>query len=294
MLLDSAIRSTIAFFDIFDYPLTSFEVWQYLPLHASLNEVQTALEDASLILDKKDGLYALPGRLAHLEAERRRRYISTDRKIKKAKRLIRLFSWLPWIKLICLANTIGTHNLRAGGDIDLFIVTKPQRLWLSKLFASSITQLTGLRPRQGHNRDKLCLSFFVDESALNLATFRLGDDHYFPYWLAGLLPLYGDSSVYDNLIAANSWITEALPNWSTACSRPRLRFNEAIKRADWLSWLSGFEQISRKLQKTIMSPDIKAIANLDTRVVINDHVLKLHTVDRREYFKTEHIKRLAS
>lgn len=293
MTLPEALRSTIAFFDIFDYPLSSFEAWQYLPLPATLRDVETELGSPAN-LEKGEGFFALPGRLAPLAAERRRRYLATDAKIKKARRLIRLFSWLPWIKLICLANTIGTHNLRPGGDIDLFIVTKTGRLWLTKLFATALTQLAGLRPRPGHTADTLCLSFLVDESALDLSPFRSPDDLYFTYWVAGLVPFYGDPAVYGKLIAANSWLKDALPNWTTACAEPRLRFSSAIKKTDWLACLSSLEKISRRLQEMIMSPAIKNIANLDTRVVINDHVLKLHTVDRREYFKAEHAKRLAA
>lgn len=288
-----ALRSTVAFFDIFDYPLTAFEAWQYLPLPASLGTVETALADPAARLERSGGFIALPGRLEKLAAERRRRYPATDRKIKKARRLIRLFSWLPWIRLICLANTIGAHNLRPSGDIDLFIVTKPGRLWLTKLFATSIIQLAGLRPRPGHSADTLCLSFLVDESALDLSAFRSTDDLYFSYWVADLVPLYGDSAVYEKLIAANSWLREALPNWTTACAEQRLRFTAAAKKMDWLSWLAPLERSARRFQEKIMSPAIKSIANLDTRVVINDHVLKLHTVDRRGYFKAEHAKRLA-
>ncbi len=287
----AALRSTIAFFDIFDYPLTSFEAWQYLPVPASLLDIEAALKDSPDI-EKGEGFFALPGRLSEIAKERRKRYIATNAKIKKARRLIRLFAWLPWIRLICLANTIGTHNLRPGGDIDLFIVTKPGRLWLTKLFATAFTQLAGLRPRPGHTTDTLCLSFLVDESALDLASFRSPDDLYFTYWVAGLVPLYGDPAVYKNLIAANSWLTDALPNWTTASAEPRLRFSQAAKKIDWLAWLSPLEKPARRLQEKIMSPAIKSIANLDTRVVISDHVLKLHTVDRREYFKAEHLKRL--
>lgn len=291
MLTSLALLSTIAFFDIFDYPLTSFEAWQFLPAPASLLDIEAALKDSPGI-EKGEGFFALPGRLAETAQERRKRYIATDAKIKKARRLIRLFSWLPWVRLICLANTIGTHNLRPGGDIDLFIVTKPGRLWLTKLFATAFTQLAGLRPRPGHIADTLCLSFLVDETALNLASFRSADDLYFTYWVAGLVPLYGNPAVYEKLIAANTWLKDALPNWTTACAEPRLRFTLAAKKSDWLAWLAALEKPARRLQEKIMSPTIKQIANLDSRVVISDHVLKLHTVDRREYFKAEHTRRL--
>ncbi len=290
MSLVSAILSTVAFFDIFDHPLTAFEIREYLPVAANLEEVMTALERSPLA--RAEGYFFLPGR-ENLPAVRRQRYIATDIKIKKARRRLRIFSWLPWIRLIALANVIGTHNLRPGGDTDLFIITRPGRLWLTKVCATIILKLSNLRPTPSHSADRLCLSFLVDEQSLNLSTFRLdNDDHYFAYWFASLVPLYGDPATYHKLIQNNTWLSEVLPNFPRERALPRLRFRHSNHK-DWLAFLGGMgERFARRIQSLFMAPAIRELANKDRRVVVTDHVLKLHTVDRRDYFKTEHAKRL--
>lgn len=289
--LSTSILKTIAYFDIFDYPLTAFEIWQYLPEKSSLSAVTEALEDHNLPLEKKYGFYFLPGR-QHIFEIRRERYLITNRKIKKTQRRLLFIQWLPGIRLICLANSIGSHNLRASSDSDLFIITKQERLWLTKLTATLIIKILGIRPTKNHSADRLCLSFLVDESNLNLTNCRFEEDYYFTYWLAGLLPLYGDISYYQKLIKANQWLREELPNWRAA-AEPIRRFQSKVSQAFWsLSFLRSLEKISQKLHWRVMSPTIKNLANKNQQVLISNHILKLHTVDRREYFKHEYHLRL--
>lgn len=289
--LSQAIIKTVAYFDIFDYPLSTFEIWQYLPVGASLHEIIETIETNTLPLETKDGFVFLPGR-GELISIRRQRYLEADRKIVTAKSRLRLIRWLPGIELICLANIIGSHNLRASSDTDLFIITKTNRLWFVKVSATIILKILGLRPTAKKNKDQLCLSFLVDDSALDLSLCQVEDDFYFTYWLAGLLPLYGSSEIFNSLITANSWLKNKLPNWQIPNTQPRYYFREKSSIKTTFKTFNFLERIAKKIQEHLMSPAIKKLANQNKQVIINDHILKLHTIDRREYFKSEYNKRL--
>lgn len=289
--LSQAIIKTVAYFDIFDYPLSTFEIWQYLPVTASLNEVIETIETNTLPLERKDGFVFLAGR-SELITIRRQRYLEADKKIVKAKRRLRLIRWLPGIQLICLANIIGSHNLRASSDTDLFIITKTNRLWFVKVSATIILKILGLRPTATKSKDQLCLSFLVDDSALDLSLCQVEDDFYFTYWLSGLLPLYGSSEIFNTLITANSWLQNKLPNWQIPNNQPRYYFEEKSTSRTTFKTFNILERIAKKIQERLMSPTIKKLANQNKQVIINDHILKLHTIDRREYFKSEYNKRL--
>ncbi len=286
--LSNQIAATAAFFDIFDYPLTDFEIWQYLDVPAPYADVRADIRSRN----GDAPLFCLHD-ASRLASIRRERYAVTQAKIRTARRRLTLIAWIPWIRLIALANVIGTHNLRAEGDIDLFIVTKKNRLWLVKLIATAILALTRLRPRRGTVRDTLCLSFLVDETALDLSVFRLDADRYLTYWLDGLIPLYGDKSAYPQLIEANPWLRTALPN--------RLPKHDSGQRFTLKRWRimpefglgTIMERIARLLLRFIMSPEIKrALSRPGSGVVVTDHVLKLHTGDRRQHFRKEYEKRL--
>lgn len=285
------IRKLLAYFTIFEYPLTSLEIWQLLPVKCSLAMVNQALDRPQAGQQTSLGCYYQSG--CHQQIiTKQQRYNISDQKFKRAKKISWLFSWLPWIKLICLANNIGRHNLRAGGDIDFFIVTSPQRLWLTRLFCVGLIKFLGLRPQPNKTADTICLSFLLDEEHLNLEPFLLDQakdnpDRYFTYWLASLYPLYDTNNYYQRLIEQNSWLKKYLPNWQASQPVSRrlvLRKNNTSynRLLDYV--LSPTENWAKKFQQRILPPSIKTIMNQNKQVIVNDQVLKLHLTDRRQIF----------
>ncbi len=300
-----AIREVIVFFDLFNYPLTSFEIWKYLRVKCDFEDVQEMLSQLILDLESKNGFYFLRGRESILDSKRAN-YNYTDRKFKRAMRTACLFRFIPWIKMIAVANIIGAHNLSDNSDIDLFIIAQKKRVWIVRFFCVLITKILGLRPRPGKMRDTICLSFFVGEDFLNLKKLMLtsnkdGDfsDPYFVYWLAGLVPIYEQEGVYKKFVQSNNWLFKYLPNWRP--SRIIKQYFKNIRRSD-VSKRSGcylercfcfLEEALKKYQLGIMPEKIKNIANKDTRVVLGNDIIKTHTNDRREEYYRKFIARNA-
>lgn len=282
--LNRAILETVARFDIFNFPLTNFEIWQFLEVKATYEEIIKNLDKT--ILEKKQGFYFLPNREG-LITVRQERYREAEKKIKIAKKRLKLIAWIPSIKFIALANIIGPHNLKQETDLDLFIITKANRLWLTKFLATIILKLTNLRPTEKNSKNKLCLSFLVDETALDLTACRLNnEDWYFTYWLTGLMPLHGDFKAYQTLLKANPWFKNALPNYQLSPYTPLKYFNKKEKNNTILKNPNLLEIISHKLHNLFMAKDLKNSKNQNTAVIITDHILKLHTIDRRpDFFK---------
>jgi hypothetical protein len=276
------IITVIARFDLFDYPLTDFEIWQFLAHKASYQEVVAGLAVANL--SSADGFFFLNGRQDIIKI-RQTRYRDAGKKIKVIKRRLNFISWLPGIKLITLANIIGANNIKLETDIDLFIITKTNRLWLVKLLATIILKIFALRPNKKTQKNKLCLSFLVDESALDLAECRQGEeDWYFSYWLAGLMPLVGSKNTYENLIKSNQWLKQALPNWQMACATPLIGFMENNSSPKLYHGGDKLEKLSHRLHQILMGKNLRHSQNTSRGVIITKHLLKLHTVDRREHF----------
>ncbi len=306
--LKEAIVKTVAYFDMFDFPLTGFEIWQYLGMKCELAEVIAMLSKGGQAggqinplypplqggqIESKNGLYCLVGR-EDIIIERMKRYNYSDKKLKLAIRLSKIFKLIPWIRLIAVGNVIGEHNLRGEGDIDLFVITEAKRIWLSRLFCNAITKISGLRPGPDKIRNKICLSFFISDDNLDLNYLRLGaeggqkDDIYFTYWLVGLIPIYNLGDTYQKFILANFWLNQQLPNWQetgqsqrrNSGSSPSAFYQEII---DLL--IGGLERQAKSLQLKLLPANLKSIMNLDSRVVINDRILKFHANDRREEYR---------
>ncbi len=289
-----AIIKTIVFFDIFDYPLTAYEIYNYLAFKTKFKEVIDILPLLIEIgiIEEKDGFYYLNSKEDHYYS-RLNRYHLTNRKLKIAKRVAKWFSYLPFVKLVALSNLIGRHNMREEGDIDIFIIAGKKRLWLARFFCAGLMKLLNKRPTEKNKKDKICLSFYVDTNHLDLSALSLegGEDWYFYYWLAGLYPLYDEGSYYLRLMQNNQWLKNYLPNIDFLISNqsysPALRFRSKapfiFKGISQL--LNILETKAEKFQLKIMPQALKEQANQGSQVVIKEGIIKLYLSDRRQEFK---------
>ena len=295
------------------------------PCHAAVSRQGTATSDEAFLSQsagrdcdmakKRPFDYAGSTRLTTGQGRREFNYLS-EKKFKIAKRAAWLLHFIPSIKMIAVCNNF---YYREKSDIDFFIITAANRLWLTRFFATIILDIFGLRARGKKTADKICLSFYLSENSLNLESVVLKpDDPYFCYWLAFLEPIYGQGC-YNKFWEANAWLKNIFPN--IEAKRPvarrcvgrdqlyylQLRAGQVVNQPTLsgtkptlprdASHSRGFgicdhprrgmlEKIAKKIQWWKISPHVKEMAALgDNRVVINDAMLKFHENDRREEFK---------
>ena len=127
-----------------------------------------------------------------------------------------LFSLFPQIQMIALCNSRAMGEADEDSDIDLFIITKKGNLWTGRFLVTALTSLLGVRRRNTHGlqkgspeyikrtKNKFCLSFFITEEAMNLATIRLQpNDPYLDRWIYTLAPLVNKNATYEHFMEAN-------------------------------------------------------------------------------------------
>ncbi len=289
--IKKAIIKLIAFFDLFSYPLTSFEIWQYLGVKVHWSDIIDILNKSKLVrLETRNGFYFLKGRGSIVDI-RMERYNYYQKKIKRAKKISFIFKKIPGVKMIALSNTIGDYNLRKESDIDLFIVAEAGKIWTTRLFCVLVIKFLGLRPKPNNEKDKICLNFFTTPKFFNFENLRLKDDIYFAYWMAGLDPIYNSNHTYEKFIKENNWLEEELPNWNIKSTLNFKKNFKTIKRVLNI-FIIPTEKLSKMIQLSFMNKDLKEGMNKDNRVVINDDILKLHSKDRRGEYVEKYIKNL--
>jgi len=296
--LENAIISTVAFFDIFDYPLTLVEIykWLYQPdMKYQLYEISQGLDSEALKnrISTKSGFYFLAGREKIIQT-RLERYQIAEKKFKIALRTVWFLHTIAFIKMIAVCNNVGYNNGSKESDIDFFIIVRKGRLWLSRLIITLVTTLLGVRRHNKKTVDRVCLSFYISDDHLDLSDIALKPaDPYLAYWLATLAPIY-NRGIYSTFIKANDWLGSHLPNFyfPTLNNRRLIKDNSfvrSIKSLDELVWGGFFgdwlEQLAKFIQLKKMRKDFSGDRG-DTRVVINDSMLKFHETDRRSEYRT--------
>ncbi|MDD5749895.1 MAG: hypothetical protein PHO91_03890 [Patescibacteria group bacterium] len=296
--LEQAIIKTLAFFDIFNYPLTELEIykWLYAPKkHYSLGEISSALSTSDFLrsqLSLQEGFYNLKGR-DHIYLQRKQNNNLAERKFRRARTLAKIYRFIPFVRMIAVCNSLAYSNAKESSDIDFFIISRKNTIWLARFFTILFIKFLGLRPEPDDKQDSFCLSFFVDEGDLNIFSSRLGEnDIYYPYWVASLLPIYNPDGLYEKFLAANSWYKDYLPH-----SYPN-QFAKETESTFWSKtvgkiifglftlpiWRQPLYSYLRQMQIKIIGNNLKELVNVDSRVIVSESMLKFYPNDNRGLF----------
>lgn len=291
----TAILNTLTYFDLFDYPLTLVEVWQFLFLPNSseilLNQVAEELEllRQNHQVSFERGFYCLAGREQIIDTRETRHRLSI-KKMRIARREAKRIMLIPGVLAVAVSNSLSFRNSRQGGDIDFFIITKDNAVWQSRGLVAGYAAVFDKRPRGDLKENKLCLCMFATESALNLEPYLLPSENNIPdvvriYWLATLKSLAGDEAVWDKFYGANQWVNNFLPNLPS-CASSYTKVSEDKKAMEDRS--DGRQKkysviVPSFLEKILSNIQIKFLPNVlkqkigqGNEVVTSFGVIKLH------------------
>lgn len=212
----------------------------------------------------------------------RDREIWAPRKRRAARKAARLLARLGSVRFVALCNTAALGHGRDDGDLDLFVVARQGTAFATRLAAAALFEALGRRPKPGHARDAVCLSYFVTDDGLDLASHMLpGDDPYFRYWFLSFVPLV-DDGIGAALWDANTAITSRHPFARRWMIPPDLRIS--IPRAR-LPIPRLLELTASAVSRRAFPDRILRLMNADTRVMVSPTVLKFHVDDRREEYR---------
>jgi len=168
--------------------------------------VRACLTRSSWLADRVielNGYLALQGREA-LIARRLDRAATSDRLWRRMQRFVRVLRVLPFVRMIAVTGALAMKNSTAHDDIDVLLVTAPDRVWLTRALSIALVYAGKLCG------DTLCPNYVISERALALHQHSLFVAHEF----AQMVPVYG-LPVYDRMCALNCWIQGVLPNASS-------------------------------------------------------------------------------
>lgn len=298
--LRTSVLKTLAWFDIFDYPPTPVELhkqlWEFnfdIDYGGFLDFLDTMERDGSIV--QSAGCVTLSDR-SDLIAKRNAAVGLIERKLKIAKRAVQKIYWIPFVRGVFLCNTVAFGWPKDTSDVDVFIVIKQGRLWVTRFLVTMMLSLFGLRRNKKRTKDKICLSFYITDQALNLSDIQIvKPDVYLVYWLRNLMPLYDPNNVLAHIINANAWIYDHtnptfVRDTLHRYTAEQKRFGLFMKRTLQSLWKGAYgdilEKQSRHIQKQRMKKNTDSVQDeKDSRVIVTDEMLKFHENDRRLLFK---------
>lgn len=162
----NSILKAIAYFDVFRYPVTADEIYLFMDnaittasLHAELDHLLTTKKIYQL-----GEYYSL--RNEPVLAERRTK--GNERAtglLQTADKIGRFLYKFPFVRGVGISGSLSKDYAEADADIDFFIITDRNHLWIARSFLHGLKKLSFLVGKQHW----YCMNYFIDEDALLIA-----------------------------------------------------------------------------------------------------------------------------
>jgi len=235
----------LVYSDLFDYPLTYRELarWRI----GDKIRIKT-----SGLIEEKDGYFFLKGREELIKLRKEREKYSKKKWV-EARRAASKLQGVPWIKMIGVTGALAMNNAKEEDDIDFFVITSKDSLWLTRFLIWFICPFLGIKRRARKDKDvkdKICFNLFLDESNLKIEPENL----FLAHEICQVRPLLNKDKTYEKFIKANEWVEEYLPN---ALNFKRInRQSSQIMSTQAFSFLAILNRIAFFLQYHYMKSKI--------------------------------------
>lgn len=214
-----AILKTLAYADVFNYPLTAQEIWEYLisDKKTGLKEIKQELERPNELFVANGGYFFLKNRPGIVKIRKKRERWSRE-KFKIARRVANWLRLIPTIKMVGITGALAMKNSVEADDIDFLIITAKNRLWLTRLLSTLLIELVASRRRPndspvgGQAKDKICLNMFLDEGHLKVP--KKEQNLFSAHEVVQLSPIWDKNGIYKQFVSQNQWVKKFLANWS--------------------------------------------------------------------------------
>lgn len=280
------ILATLVYYDIFDFPLRAEEVLRYLiklnngldPDRITLGNVKKNLDQLVLdgLVNLENNYYFLYEKIYLAPLRIKREKISREKWI-KAKKAIRWLRLVPYVQAVFASGSLALNNCDELSDLDVLIVVKHGRIWLTRFLVSGLLSLVRARRRYFDKiaPDKICLNHYITDQSLRIPF----ESMYNAQNYINLKPiLIKTPKIINDFFKQNSWIGNYIYNpnpeyydimiyHSSINGLLTLLLNSRF--GNWLEKLARAYQIRRIAKNPLTS-------QTDGHIVFNDEQLSFH------------------
>lgn len=224
---EQSIVKALAYFDIFNYPLTQEEIISFLDQQVAVDDVAPALQQlvASKRIFRLGNFYSLQYDHA-LHARRMAGNHKAEGLLTTAYKIGGFLYQFPFVRGIGISGSLSKHFADRETDIDFFIITCANRLWIARTLMHLFKKLTFIT---GHQH-LYCMNYYIDEEAMGIEEQNI----FTATELITLLPVCGNGTI-DRFYDENNWAADYFPNQATHKHAMLLTRSTWFKKAvEWL------------------------------------------------------------
>jgi hypothetical protein len=203
----SDIFNKLAYYHVFSYPLTLNEISKFCKSENITEEINLLIQQG--LIFKHDEFYSLSSDISSVKKRiegNKRSVTYLEKGIKKAK----LIAKFPFVKAVLISGSLSKGYMAEDGDVDFFIITQKNRLWIARTSLILYKKIFLL-----NSRKYFCVNYFVDEENLEIKHKNI----FTATEITTLLPVV-NNKIYSNFMESNNWIYDYYP--SASSSKPNV------------------------------------------------------------------------
>lgn len=182
----------LLYFDIFQYPLNKRELALAVNNAKELDECLYELKEMGVV-EQENEWYFINGRKY---SKRISEVTSSAHFYKKARKYSSIISQFPFVRGVYISGSLSKDWADNTTDVDYFIVTAPQRLWICRTLLILFKKIFLF-----NSRKYFCLNYFIDTDDL-----KIEEKNIFTATEICFLKPVVNESLYHQFINANGWI----------------------------------------------------------------------------------------
>jgi hypothetical protein len=274
--LQKEILATLAYFDNFRYPLTQKEIFLFLPVHSTREALQHELRELLLSghVYRVQQYYSLV-KDEQYACRRNEGYSKAIKLLDTGKRVAALLSHFPFVKGVAISGSLSKYFAEDGADIDLFIITTHNRVWLARTFTHLLKKLSYLFNKQHY----LCMNYYIDEKELDIVEKNI----FTATEIVTLIPMQG-TKTFDDFFKTNNWTAKFLPNHFMRIYREKDISSNPLKLLLEFSF-SG--RLGNSLDTYLMNLTAKRWQQKTMSGQLNDHGFVMSMTANKHYSKPD-------
>jgi len=156
------------------------------------------------LISESDGFYYLEKGNSDFVGKRiasEKRFLEKQKTIKRYANFISRF---PFVESVCISGSCSKGLLDKDGDVDYFIITAPQKLWLCRSILIAFKKIFLF-----NSRKYFCINYLVDSNNL-----QIPDENVFVATEIKTLVPVSNKNQFENFLNANNWTNSFLVNRS--------------------------------------------------------------------------------
>jgi len=203
--LTHKVKKVIAYFDVFDHPLTEKEIVNLCDNSIPMKDYHIIFSDL-IVREKcfeKDGYYGLQPEIEKLIEKRSIKEKEAQKYYKRLSFFVNLIAKFPFVRGIAVSGSLSKGVMYEKGDIDYFIITASERLWVCRTLLVLFKKVFLF-----NSKKYFCVNYFVDENNLEIADKNM----FTAVEVAHLIPVF-NAQLIEDLKEKNLWVKEFFPNF---------------------------------------------------------------------------------